>query len=69
MNKNHKIFWSIISGLAFVLLLPLIVLICVLITTGIYIQVMKDFLNEEFNRDEEYTGESSNDFEPITEDY
>lgn len=69
MSKSHKTFWFIISALAFVLLLPLIILIGVLIATGIYIQIMKDFLNEEFNQGEEDTGESSDNFEPTAEDY
>lgn len=69
MSKSRKTFWFIISALAFVLLLPLIILIGVLITAGIYIQVMKDFLNEEFNQDEEDTGKSSDNFEPTAEDY
>lgn len=68
MSKGGKIFWSIISAIAFVLLLPLIVLIGVLITTGIYVQVMKDMINKEFEKDEEDTGEDPEYVDSLPED-
>ena len=53
MSKSRKIFWSIISLIAFILLLPVLIVVGILITSGVYIQVMKDVLNKEFEEDEE----------------
>ena len=53
MSKRYKIFWVIFSLILLILLLPILTLIGLSIIIGVYVQVVKDFINNEFKSDED----------------
>ena len=55
MSKRYKIFWVIISLILLILLMPIFTLIGLSIIIGVYVQVVKDFINNEFKSDEDDT--------------
>lgn len=61
MSKGCKIFWVVISLILLILLLPVFTVIGLLIIIAVYLQVVKDFLNNEFENDRGDTEESQED--------